>query len=660
MFSRLKQVLLGEPLHSQAEHAERLTVPIGLAIFAADALSSTAYATEEVLIALSVSAFSAYSNLLSLPVSLAIAMLIAIVVLSYRQVIRAYPEGGGAYMVARANLGPLASQIAASALLIDYVLTVAVSISAGVAAFTSTGLFPHEHTVSLALILIVFIMLMNLRGVRESGLAFALPAYIFLAGMACMLLTGFYQVFTGQAPQVAAVAGPHTLDWTALGMNLAIVLALLNAFSHGCAALTGIEAVSNGVKAFKEPSDARANLTMTLMGVLLSIIFLGATYLAFAFHVMPKVDETIISQVARTVFGGQNFFYYLVQFSTMVMLILAANTSFAGFPRLSSMLARDGLLPRQLMSLGDRLVFSNGIVLLGLLSAILIVAFHGDTHSLIPLYAVGVFLSFTLAQTGMVVHHRRNETLVLEKQRLEAEKAKTEAAEASATTEPTAQVQPEPDPAGPRQDTLQQIRYGIIVNSFGAFVTGMVTLILIYEKFGEGAWIILAATPLLIILFRSIYDHYQSVGKQLALPETGYCPVHVDHTVLVLVSSLNRGTIPALEYAKTISDNVEAVHVRLNPAGTERLQKSWNEWGCGIPLTILDSPYRSLVEPLLDYVDVVEARYDHDLVTIIVPEFVTRKWWHNLLHNQTALLLKALLRNRQGKVVTTVRYHLEE
>lgn len=614
-FERLKRRLLGTPLASHREKHERLNIPLALAVFASDALSSTAYATEEILIALVGSGFLLQANLLSLPVAVGIVLLLTIVVISYRQVIRGYPQGGGAYKVAQDCLGMNASLVAASALLIDYILTVAVSITAGVAALTSTGYVPQSYSVLLSIGFVIIMTYVNLRGVRESGKVLAFPAYVFIGAMYMLIAYGLWRLSAGQ---VIVDASPLTqqpatdINWT----SIVIILGLLKAFSHGCAALTGIEAISNGVKAFREPVVLNANRTMVIMGSILGSIFIGVTYLAYCYHIVPKEGETIISQIARAVFSGENPFYFLIQISTMVILVLAANTSFAGFPRLASLLADDGFLPRQLMSLGDKLVFSNGILVLGLTSSMLIIGYHADTHALIPLYAVGVFLSFTLAQAGMVKHHER-----------------------------------EKKPGW---------RTGILINGLGAFVTGLVTMLLTVEKFTEGAWIVIVAIPFMIWMFRSISGHYRSVGKQLALPETGYCPIPFEHTVLVLVSSLNQGTIPALEYAKSISTRVEAVHVELKHEATERLRKQWDEWGCGIPLTILKSPYRSITEPILNYIDEVEARYDHDIVTIIIPEFVTKKFWHNILHNQTSLLIKALLRFKKGKVVTTVRFYLDE
>jgi len=612
-----RKLIFGKPLETNREHEERLNIPLGLAVFAADALSSTAYATEEILIALVSSAYSVQAGLLSLPIAVAICLLMVIVVFSYRQVIRAYHDGGGAYIVAKENLGEIPCLIAGASLLLDYVLTVAVSVSAGAAAITSTGLVPLHLKDNLAIIFTLFITFINLRGIRESGSVVAFPAYSFIAVMSGLILWGFIEPGHIDDHSIHASFTVAHSGITGLVFDTALILALLKAFSHGCAALTGIEAISNGVKAFKEPSDRNANHTMVLMAAILGSIFIGVTYLAYHYHILPSHSETIISQVARAVFGGNSFMYFAIQITTMIILVLAANTSFAGFPRLATLLATDYYLPRQLMTLGDRLVFSNGIILLSFISTLLIWLYHADTHALIPLYAVGVFLSFTLAQAGMVVHHLRLAT--------------------------------------------KHSARGIAINGIGAITTGAVTILLAYEKFFEGAWMVLVAIPVLIYFFLCIKSHYNSMSKQLALPSDGAaCPIAIEHTVLVLVSSLNRGTIPALQYAKTISARVEAVHVKLNPAGTERLKQEWERWGCNVPLVVLESPYRSIIDPILKYVDEVEDRYEHDIVTIIVPEFVTKKAWHNLLHNQTALLLKTLLRFRRGKVVTTVRYFLDE
>lgn len=630
MWSRLKRFFVGNPLASHRERHERLPIPIGLAVFASDALSSTAYATEEILIALFAAGLSArigldliqasaFNGLLAVPIAAIIVLLMFIVVMSYREVIFAYPMGGGSYEVAKNQLGKSASQIAGAALLIDYVLTVSVSMSSGVANIVSTGWFPKGHNVAISVTLILIIMLLNLRGVKESGKAFAIPAFFFILSMLALIGTGIFKVATGQVaagPEIEVVSQQISTvsPWI-------LVAVLLRAFSHGCAALTGIESVANGVQAFKEPSEVNASKTMVYMGLVLATIFLGVTYLAYALPgiVPPELSlhhETVISQIAASVFTHGSPIYLIIQFVTAIILILAANTSFNGFPRLGRILAQDGFLPRQLMNLGDRLVYSNGIVILSLFAMLLIIVYHADYNAMMPLYAIGVFMSFTLAQWGMINYH-----------------------------------QTEQKPGWQRR---------ALINRIGALSTGVVTIILAVEKFTEGAWIVLVAIPLVIFVFQKIHQHYESIGKQLALPADGYCPIAIEHTVLVLVSSLHRGTIPALEYAKTISDKVEAVHVELNPAATERLKRAWEDWGCGIPLTILKSPYRSISEPLLEYIDEVEDRDEHDLVTIIVPEFVTKSWWHNLLHNQTSIMIKTLLRYRKNKIVTTVRYHLEE
>lgn len=615
MLKQIKHLLFGAPIATQHAEHEKLSVPLGLAVFASDALSSTAYATDEILIALAASAVAMQAGVISLPIALIIVTLIGLVVVSYRQIIRAYPEGGGAYIVAKRNLGTFPSHIAAASLLIDYVLTVAVSISAGIAAITSTGLLPYTQATFFCILCTLIILYFNLRGLRESGRTFAVPAYIFLFSIAALIAVGLWKLAIGQG-HVTYTTLPTEINHLNVFATLGFIPIFLKAFSHGCVGLTGIEAVSNGIKAFKAPSAERANKTMLLMGCLLGGIFLGITILAFGFHIGPKDHETIISQVSRVVFGGNTFFYFLVQFSTMVLLILAANTAFSDFPRVSSLLANDGFLPRQLMNLGDRLMFNNGIFILGILSILLIWVFHGDTHALIPLYAVGVFISFTLSQAGMVRHHLR-----------------------------------EHEPGW---------RRGVVINAVGAVSTGCITLILAFEKFMEGAWIIFVAIPVIIVLFNNIYAHYRAVSRQLALDASYSCPIPRKHKAVVLVSGLGKNTIPALQYAKAIAEDVEAIHVELNLESTQRLKQSWEQWGCGIPLKSLPSPYRTITEPMLEYIATLRKKAPEELLTVIVPEFVTKKFWHNILHNQTAIMLKALLRFQKGTIVTTVRFHLEE
>jgi amino acid transporter len=638
---QIKRFFLGAPLDSQSEKEERLNIPVGLAVFASDALSSSAYATDEILIALvgmiSVTASTSMtevsidaSNLyLCFPVALAIASLLGIVIFSYRQIIQAYPDGGGAYIVAKDNLGPACSLLAAASLLFDYILTVAVSVSAGVAAIMATfhartfdqEVLEERSAVALSVAAIIALVLMNLRGIKENGRIVAIPAYVFIASMLALIFTGVFR------SSVFAHPPPLTFHGVQIGVqHMAVGLMFLKAFAHGCAALTGIEAVSNGVKAFKEPSAQTANRTMVVMGGLLATIFIGLTYLAMVYQIVPVEGDTVVSQIARTILSGQDIFYYVVQWATMIILILAANTSFGGFPRLAMILASDGYMPRQMINLGDRLVYSNGIVLLGTLAAVFVVAFHANVHALMPMYAIGVFLSFTLAQLGMVVRSLRKPVA------------------ASDSTE-----------ARPAVDIKK-----VVANGLGAFATGSVCLLLCIEKFMAGAWLVLICLPLIIWFFCCISKHYRTSQRLLALAPGTYHPVKVEHTVLVLVAALNKSVLPALGYATSISKRVEAVHVELNPAATAQLKQDWEAWGSGIELVVLKSPHRSLSSTLLKYIDAVEARYDHDVVTIVIPEFISKKWWHHLLHNQSAITIKTMLLFRPGKVVTTVRYHLKE
>ncbi|HWI60205.1 MAG TPA: APC family permease [Symbiobacteriaceae bacterium] len=607
MLAQVKRFLIGTPLRTEELAHERLTNVKALAVFSSDALSSVAYATEEILMALILAGTAGLS--ISLPIGVGIAALLGIVAISYRQTIFAYPGGGGSYIVAKENLGTYPGLIAGAALLIDYVLTVAVSISAGAAAITSA--FPEllPFRVEIVLAAIVLITVANLRGVRESGNIFAVPTYVFVVGIYVLLAVGFFRLFfTGLPPVPVAEA--------VVAQQPLTLFLLLRAFASGCTALTGVEAISNGVQAFKEPVSRNAAKTLTWMAGILMTMFLGITYLAgrLGIHPLPG-GETVLSQLARAV-AGHSWFYYVIQAATALILFLAANTSYADFPRLASLIARDGFLPRQLSMRGDRLVFSNGIVLLGVLASCLVIYYHGDPHALIPLYAVGVFLSFTLSQAGMVMHWYR-------------ERATDSGWLAHA-----------------------------LVNGLGAAITFVVLIVIASTKFAHGAWMIVLLIPLIVLGFRAIHAHYVAVASDLRMTPTAAVEP-VKHTILVPVAGVNRAVAYALSYAMTLSQDVRAVHVAADPEETERLQARWSEWQPKIKLVVLPSPYRSVVRPLIDYVRRIEGRTRLDVVTVIVPEFVPKRWWHHLLHNQSALLLKAALHFRRRTVVVSVPYHLQ-
>jgi amino acid transporter len=601
---RLKRIVLGSPLATAQARHERLSKTSALAVFSSDALSSVAYATEEILLVLVLAGTAVLAY--SIPIGVAISILIVIVVSSYRQTVHAYPQGGGAYIVSKDNLGTLPGLIAGGALLIDYVLTVAVSVAAGVAALTSAFPGLYDWRVWLGVLCVAGITTANLRGLRESGQLFAVPTYLFIASFAGMLGYGFARWLLGwETPPPPETAAPAT-------QALSVFL-ILRAFSSGCAALTGVEAVSDGVPAFRPPEAHNARIVLAWLGMILVTLFLGITFLAHHYHVVPRPEETVVSQLARQIFGG-GLLYFEIQGVTMLILILAANTSFADFPRLAYFLARDGFLPRQFASRGDRLVFSNGILILATAAAALIVLFQGDTHALIPLYALGVFISFTLSQSSMV---RRWLT---------------------------------------RREEGWWWRWW--VNAVGAATTGLVMLVIGVTKFMHGAWIVVILIPMLVALFLTIRRHYDSVAGQLSLE--GYPgPPPIEHTVLVLVGDLHRGVIEALQYARTLAPAVKAVYVELDPERTHRLQEKWWKWGLGIPLVVLTSPYRSLLAPFLDYLDHLLLQSDHHVVTIVIPEFIAARWWQHLLHNQTALLIKGALLFRKRVVVVDVPFHLK-
>ncbi len=613
MATLLKRILVGKPLPTTALPHQRLGIPAALAVFSSDGLSSVAYATEEILLVL-VPAGGAVAAALSLPVGLAIVALILIIAASYTQTIHAYPAGGGSYIVSKENLGVNAGLVAAAALLIDYVLTVAVSVAAGVAAITSAFPGLHGHETLLALIAVWIIAAVNLRGVRESGAVFSIPTYGFIVSILLLIGVGLVRVLQGDwHPPASPLAG---FGWGGdLGTLLTSVgmFQVLRSFAGGCTAITGIEAISNGVQAFRPPEADNAAKTMKLERTLMYSMFGGITLLAFGFQAWPKEGETVLSQIAHEVFGGGPF-YYAVQASTAMILLLAANTAYADFPRLSSFLARDRFMPRQFANQGDRLVFSNGVLVLVSLTCVLLVVFGGSTHLLIPLYAVGVFLAFTLSQSGMVVHWVRLKGTGWARRAL--------------------------------------------LNGVGAVLSAVVLVVIAATKFMQGAWIVVALIPLCVLWFRRVHRHYAEIGEAMQLRQFEV-PERVTQNVLVLVGGMDRGVVNALTYARSLSPEAEAVHVSVDTRAAEALRARWPLWAGGYPLIILESPYRSLTGPLREYVDELQEETGADYITLVIPEFVPNRWWHHLLHNQSALLIKWAFLFRKGTVVLNVPYHLE-
>jgi amino acid transporter len=601
---RLKRLLVGTPLPTAQARHERLGKATALAVFASDPLSSVAYATEEILLVLVLAGPAALS--LSLPIAAGIATLLAIVVTSYRQTVRAYPQGGGAYLVAKDNLGLFPALGAAAALLTDYVLTVSVSVAAGIAALTSAvpALIPYR--VSLCVLAIAVIAIGNLRGVRESGKLFAAPTYFFVVSILGMVGYGLVAAKLNLLPE--APYEPHPPGLEGVGLFL-----FLRAYAAGCTALTGVEAVSDGAPALKPPEGRNAQIVLTRLGVISIAMFLGITYLAYDFGIVPGGAETVVSKIARRVFGT-GVLYFGVQAATMLILVLAANTSYADFPRLSSILARDRFMPRQFANQGDRLVFSNGILILSGFAILVILIFGGDTHALLPLYAIGVFLSFTFSQSGMVVRWLRLKE--------------------------------------------KGWRWRVWVSGVGAVATGLVLLVLAVTKFSEGAWIVAVLIPALVWALILVHRHYGEVALQLSLDAMGMSSP-LTNSVLVLVGDLHRGVVPALQYARAISPTAKAVYVESDREQTRRLEEKWGAWGLGMPLVVLESPYRSLLRPLLEYIDHLQEKGGQNhIVTIVLPEFVPAHRWQQLLHNQTALLIKGLLLFRKNVIVTDVPYHL--
>lgn len=608
----LKHLLIGRPIATKHAHNERLDNFSGLAVFASDALSSVAYATEESLRILVLAASPlAFSQLM--PISAILVLLLVLVGLSYYQTIHEYPDGGGSYSVTKDNLPPVFSRIAAAALLIDYVLTVSVSVAAGVAAMVSAFPVMNGHVTEISVAFICLVAYLNLRGVKESGIVFAVPTYGFILSMIALIFVGVPKMW-GHPPldpspalaQFRPEAAAHPFG----------IFLLLRAFAASCTAMTGVEAISNGVQAFRKPESRNASMTLGWMCGILGFMFLGISYMAQHLGVVPMDEhdpafKTVTAQIAAHTFGGGTPLFFIVQFFTSLILILAANTAFADFPRLASLVARDNLLPRGLTNLGDRLVFNRGIVLLTVLSSGLVIGFQAKVNALIPLYAVGVFTAFTLSQSGMVVHWiKRNKR-----------------------------------------------GWGMAMNMVGAIATGIVTLVLAYTKFWEGAWITIFAVGALMVVFWAVHNHYSYLAKELELEPTDTVKP-LKTVVLMLVPGVHKGILRSIAYAQSLSHDVRGIHVTLSPQGVDKVKGAWTKFGADIPLVILESPYRSLVKPVLDYVDDMTAADPDLMVTVIVPQAVPKYPWHTILHNNAAVLFKRALGGRKNVVITNVRYFL--
>ncbi|HEY3425684.1 MAG TPA: APC family permease [Negativicutes bacterium] len=622
MMILIRRLLLGKPMDNKEMATEKLPKWKALAIFSSDALSSVAYGPEQIMLILAIPGLLTYGYLG--PISIVILILLAIVTVSYVQVAKANPSGGGSYAAAQQNLGEIPALTAAAALFADYTLTVAVSVSAGTAAITSAfpAIAQHEVIVDL-FVLFVLLMLINLRGVQESANAFVLPTYSFIFGILALLIWGVYQSFTQQIPLIPAESLARQWDWT-------VSFILLRAFANGCSSMTGVEAISNGVPMFKEPQVDNATATTYWMSGLLGLMFMGISFLIMHFHILPLDGVTALSQVAELTFG-RNWLYYYIQITTMLVLYLAANTSFNGLPPLLSILARDGYMPRYLASRGDRLNFSNGIILLSIVAGLLIIAYHGNTEHLISLYAIGVFVSFTIAQFGMVVHWFREKG--------------------------------------------QAWYLRAALNMAGGIVTGVVVLIIAITKFFYGAWLVMIFIPVMICMFRKIRGHYNDMMEQLRMPVgeekdlpmkdlDSAIPVNIHlgkNIVIVPISGLTRIVVRTLNYANVISTDVTALHITINQEAGESVAKQWNTWNSGTPLVTLYSPYRMVIQPLIDYItELEEKKQPEDYITVLIPEFETKKWWHRLLHNQTGWVLRALLILHEDVIVTTIPFHLKK
>ncbi|WP_123040391.1 APC family permease [Cohnella candidum] len=608
MVSKLKRILLGRPLKSTELGEQKLRKTKALAILSSDALSSVAYGPEQILLVLVTVSAAAFWY--SIPIGIGVLVLLLALILSYRQIIYAYSRGGGAYVVSKENLGLSYGLVAGGSLLVDYILTVAVSVSAGTDAITSAFPSLHEHKVSIAVVFVIFITILNLRGVTESASVLAYPVYLFVLALFILIAVGLYDIATGKIPPES-----HTAIGTPVaGISLFL---LLRAFASGSSALTGVEAISNAIPNFKDPAPRNASRTLMAMGLLLAVLFSGIVFLAYYYGVTPKAQVTVVSQIAEMTFG-RHFMYYFIQGTTALILILAANTGYSAFPLLAVNLAKDKFIPRMFTVRGDRLGYSNGIIILGILSILLIVVFGGETEQLIPLYAVGVFIPFTLSQTGMIVKWFRQK------------------------------------PPGwlPK----------LLINLTGALISFIVSMMFFITKFSQ-VWPVLVFLPAIIYLFHRIKKHYEDVGEQLRLATCEPVAPIQGNVIIVPVSGITHVVEHSLNYAQSLkAEQIIAVYVPFERDEEMRFEEKWSKWKPEVRLVTLHSPYRSIIQPLMRFIDSVQRKANdaHYQVTVIIPQFIPKKGWHNILHNQTSLMIRTRLLFRKDVIVTTVPYHLKK
>ncbi|WP_160725719.1 APC family permease [Bacillus sp. USDA818B3_A] len=608
MLSAFKRFLIGRPLKSTELGEQKLSILKALAILSSDALSSVAYGTEQILIVLATISVIAFWY--SVPIAVGVLFLLAALILSYRQIIYSYPMGGGAYVVSKENIGEKAGLIAGGSLLVDYILTVAVSVTAGTDAITSAFPALHTHTVSIACVLVVFITILNLRGITESASILAYPVYLFVIALFLLIGVGIFKIMTGN---ISPAVNHAPIGAPVQGITLFL---LLRAFASGCSALTGVEAISNAIPFFKDPAPKNAAKTLVLMGSLLALLFSGITYLAYYYGIAPKVEETVVSQIAEETFG-RNFVYFFVQGTTALILVLAANTGYSAFPLLAFALAKDKYMPRMFTIRGDRLGYSNGIVSLGVASIILIIASKGQTEHLIPLYAVGVFIPFTLSQTGMIIKWLREK------------------------------------PAGWVAK--------LTANLIGALITLTVLIIFFVTKFGQ-VWFVVIFLPIIVLMFLRIHSHYDSVGEQLRMHPEDVAPPIQGNVIIVPVAGITKVVENSISYAKSLTDQIFAVYVSFDREDEKRFEEKWQKWQPDVRLVTLHSHYRSILQPLSKFIDTVEhkASENNYRVTVLIPQFITKKSWHNILHNQSSFLIRAYLIFKKRVIVSTLPYHFKK